>query len=104
LTFRAAPALLARAGPHSAGGAFINGAAHVVRHPRGTCARMTDTASFKMQITLTATQSAMIEAFQRKEGMASRAAAVQLLLDIALETVTSSGRRFWDKPIVTPEE
>ncbi len=58
----------------------------------------------RTQITLTASQAAMIDAFQAKEELPSRADAIQLLLDIALETVTGRGRRFWDKPIVAPDE
>jgi hypothetical protein len=46
----------------------------------------------------------MIEAFQHKESLPSRARAIELLLDIAIETVTGTGRRFWDKPIVDRDE
>jgi hypothetical protein len=60
---------------------------------------MTATASPRVQIKLTPAQAEMVDAFQTKEHLASRAEAVQLLLDIALETVTGSGRRFWDKPV-----
>lgn len=53
-----------------------------------------------LQIGLSAAQLAMIDDFQRQTGQPSREAATLFLLDIALEAVTGTGRRFWDKPIV----
>ena len=50
-------------------------------------------------ITLSAAQLALIDQFQRERELPSRDAAVALLLDIAFEAVTGSGRRFWDKSI-----
>lgn len=57
----------------------------------------------QLQIELSAAQLAMVDDFQRQAGLPSREAAVVFLLDIALEAVTSTGRRFWDKPIVDLE-
>ena len=57
----------------------------------------------KLQIEPSAAQLAMVDDFQRKMGQPSREAAILLLLDIALEAVTGTGRRFWDKPIVSAE-
>ncbi len=48
-------------------------------------------------------QLAMIDEFQRICGFATREKAMLLLLDIGLEAVTSTGRRFWDKPTLSPE-
>ena len=38
-----------------------------------------------------------IDRFQAQEKLSSRAEAVRLLLEIALDTVAESGDRFWDK-------
>jgi len=46
-----------------------------------------------------ASQAALIDAFQAEQGISSRTEAIRLLLDIALESVTGRGRRFWDRPI-----
>ena len=49
------------------------------------------------EITLSPGQVALLEEFRRAEGLPSQAAALALLLDIALETVTGPGDRFWDR-------
>jgi hypothetical protein len=67
-------------------------------------ADVTETPAIRMQISVSASQAKMIEEFQKKESLPTRTMAIELLLDIALETVTSSGRRFWDKSLVKPEE
>jgi hypothetical protein len=54
-------------------------------------------------VELSAAQVAMVDDFQRRAGLSTREAAVLLLLDVALEAVTSGGRRFWDRPIVTAD-
>jgi hypothetical protein len=43
-----------------------------------------------------------IDEFQRIEGLPSRADALALLLEIALDAITSPGRRFWDRPGAAP--
>ena len=52
----------------------------------------------RLQIDLTPTQAAALDDFQRTEKLQSRVEALGLLLEIGIETVTSSGQRFWDKP------
>src|SRR3954452_6592244 len=56
-----------------------------------------------LQFGVNIAQLDMIDGFQHAKGLASREAAIRLLLDIALETVTGTGRRFWDKPLIGPE-
>ena len=50
-----------------------------------------------VQITVTAAQLELLDEFQKRENLPSRAEALSLLLEIALDTVTTSGRRFWDR-------
>ena len=57
-----------------------------------------DTLGTRLQIELTPTQLATLDEFQRTENLPSRTATLNLLLEIAFETVTSAGQRFWDKP------
>jgi hypothetical protein len=64
---------------------------------------MSESDPTQLQIGLSAAQLAMVDDFQRQTGLPSREAAIVFLLDIALEAVTSTGRRFWDKPIVDLE-
>jgi hypothetical protein len=52
--------------------------------------------SLRLHVTVTAEQAALIDAFQQVEQLESRAKTVALLLEIALETVSGKGRRFWD--------
>ena len=54
-------------------------------------------ASTRLEVTLKGQQLKLIEEFQRSERLLSREAAVSLLLEIALEAVTGTGDRFWDK-------
>jgi hypothetical protein len=56
------------------------------------------------QIDLTPAQLNMVDSFQTAQHLPTRMAALQILLDIALEAVTSRGKRFWDTPIVKPPE
>lgn len=51
-------------------------------------------------ISLSDAQLTAVDRFREDRKLASREAAVGWLLDIALESVTSTGRRYWDKPIV----
>ena len=53
----------------------------------------------RIHVTVTSDQAAMINAFQRATGLASRADAVRLLLDVAGETMTGRGIRLWDRTI-----
>jgi hypothetical protein len=50
----------------------------------------------RVNVTITAEQAALIDAFQGVEQLESRARTIALLLEIALETVSGKGRRFWD--------
>lgn len=61
---------------------------------------MSESEPTSVTVELSAAQLVMVEDFQRRTGVPTREAAVGLLLDTALEAVTSSGRRFWDKSIV----
>ena len=69
----------------------------------GGKATMSDSESSTPSITLDAAQLALVDQFQRDRALASRDAAIALLLDIAFEAATGRGRRFWDKPIVGQE-
>jgi hypothetical protein len=64
---------------------------------------MSESDPTQLQIGLSAAQLAMVDDFQRQTGLPSREAAIVFLLDIALEAVTGTGRRFWDKPITDLE-
>lgn len=50
-------------------------------------------------VPLTAAQLAAVDRFQKDRQLPSREAAVAWLIDIAVESTTGSGRRYWDKPI-----
>ena len=56
----------------------------------------TDTST-RLEVTLQRQQIKLIEEFQRSERLLSRDAALGLLLEIALEVVTGTGDRFWDR-------
>ncbi len=53
--------------------------------------------AFRLSFSASAAQIDAVEAFRVREGLPSRAEALRLLLDIALDSVTKSGRRFWDR-------
>lgn len=55
-------------------------------------------------ITISVAHLELIDRFQRERALASRDAAIALLLDIAFEAATGRGRRFWDKPIVRKDD
>ena len=65
---------------------------------------MTDAPDIEARVLLTAAQLALIDSFQTKAALRSREDAIRLLLDIALESVTGRGRRFWDRPLVDPKD
>ena len=58
----------------------------------------------KVELSLTQPQLEMIDRFQEAKGLRSRGEAVALLLDVALEAVTGTGRRYWDKRITEAKE
>ena len=60
---------------------------------------MADEPSQILQVRLSATQLANLARFQEERGIASQETAVALLLDIAFEAVSGTGRRYWDKPL-----
>ena len=64
---------------------------------------MSEDAQVSTQVGVSAAQLEMLDRFQREAGLPTREAALKLLLDVAFESVTSSGRRFWDKPIGVKE-
>jgi hypothetical protein len=64
---------------------------------------MADDAPHMLAVTLSAAHLGNLERFQETSGIASRDAALALLLDIAFESVTATGRRFWDRPIAAAE-
>ena len=45
---------------------------------------------------LTPVQVAHLDAFQAEQGLATRAEAFNLLIEIAIDVVTGTGDRFWD--------
>ena len=45
---------------------------------------------------LTPIQVAYLDAFQTEQGLTTRAEALNLLIEIAIDTVTGTGDRFWD--------
>ena len=47
---------------------------------------------------------AQVDAFQKAQNLGSRAEALRLLLDIAIEVVTDTGDRFWDQRPRRPGE
>jgi hypothetical protein len=51
-----------------------------------------------MQVPVLPRRLLEIDEFQRTESLSSRAEALALLLEIALDAITSPGRRFWDRP------
>ena len=51
----------------------------------------------RLEITLQSHQLKQLKNFQRSERLLSPEAALNLLLEIALEVVTATGDRFWDK-------
>jgi hypothetical protein len=53
-----------------------------------------------IEVRLNPEQLRNLERFQEARSIASRDAAVGMLLDIAFEAVTATGRRFWDRSIV----
>ena len=58
---------------------------------------MPDVLLQPIEITLTPGQVALLTDFRRVEGLPSQEATLKLLLEIAFETVTSTGNRFWYK-------
>ena len=64
---------------------------------------MSESEPNPVTVELSAAQLAMVDDFQQRTGLSTREAAVLLLLDTALEAVTGSGRRFWDRPIVAAD-
>ena len=58
---------------------------------------MSDVSLQPIEIMLSSGQIALLDDFQRAEGLPSQEATLKLLLEIAFETVTSTGNRFWDK-------
>jgi hypothetical protein len=65
---------------------------------------MSDVSLQPVEILLTPGQVALLDDFQRTEGLPSQEAALKLLLEIAFETVTSTGNRFWDRPAAPGNE
>ncbi len=61
---------------------------------------MSDVSQVSLEVMLTPGQIALLDDFQKAERLLSRASALKLLLEIAFETVTSTGNRFWDNPAV----
>lgn len=61
---------------------------------------MSDSDQGAPSIAISAAQLELVDRFQRERALASRDAAIALLLDIAFEAVTGSGRRFWDSSTV----
>ena len=45
---------------------------------------------------LTPIQVAHLDAFQAEQGLSTRAEALNLLIEIAIDVVTGTGDRFWD--------
>ncbi len=56
-----------------------------------------DLEAVSVAVRLTNLQIGLVDAFQRIEKLATREAAVELLVEIALDVVNGSGRRFWDR-------
>lgn len=52
--------------------------------------------SAPITVSLPSRQINLVDQFRREKALASREAAIALLLDIALEATSSRGRRFWD--------
>ena len=61
-----------------------------------------NSTSTRLEVALHSQQLKFLEHFQRSEGLPSREAALSLLLEIALEVVTGTGDRFWDKTAPSP--
>ena len=51
----------------------------------------------RLEVTLNDQQLVLLDEFKRVEKLSSREATLSLLLEIALEVVTGTGDRFWDK-------
>jgi len=50
-----------------------------------------------LRVKVTPEQVGAIEAFQAKEKIATREEAVRVLLEIAVDTISATGNRFWDR-------
>ncbi len=53
--------------------------------------------SHRLHLRVSDADFAAIDRFRSDEGLSSTADALRLLIEIALETVSAKGRRFWDK-------
>ena len=62
---------------------------------------MADETMTTIEATLPDAQLENLEQFQREHGISSRDAALRLLLDIAFEAVSGTGRRYWDKSAIS---
>lgn len=60
-----------------------------------------DHLDVRLQLRVSSSEAAAIDTFRSAEGLASRAEAARLLLEIGLDTISRSGHRFWDRK---PEE
>ncbi len=58
-----------------------------------------DEQQIDVNVSVTDAQLVAIDHFRDDRQLPSREAAVRWLIDIALESVTGSGRRFWDRPL-----
>ena len=58
---------------------------------------MGDDILIRLEVTLQTQHFKLLEDFQRSERLLSREAALNLLVEIALDVVTGTGDRFWDK-------
>jgi hypothetical protein len=59
--------------------------------------------SVRLPVRVSKSEAAAIDQFQVAEKLGTRAEAIRLLIEIGLDTVSKTGRRFWDKsPEQTP--
>jgi len=58
---------------------------------------MPDRRDVRFDIRVSRSDATAIEEFRFREKLPSSAAAVRLIIEIGLETVSKRGRRFWDK-------
>jgi hypothetical protein len=60
-------------------------------------------SNVRLHVRVPAPVASAIEAFRDAEGLSSTAEALRLLVEIGLDTVSTHGRRFWDKTPGAPE-
>lgn len=53
----------------------------------------------RLPVLVSKSEAAAIEEFRLSEQLESRAEAIRLLLEIALDAVNQGGNRFWDKNV-----